>query len=251
MSASRGEGEAFDLLPSNAKCDTFMVVFDYYTPRAHFIVVPHDRKSITRYSSLAPEAKLKIVKAALAIVSHYNLQNSATLSLHCGKWGTDKNKFHVHLCVDVEDYLRIYDNRKHEVPNWPPSERFVKNNKEWIYKEATHRGYVKNVRQYPFKTYFQNEVEAVTKYRRTEERTTVGPSAIPYPPFTAILYHPSEPRVGFAVKNRTTARSAEARLQAQEAIIEFASQYNLTNIHAQSENDGCHVCLVLDEKPYG
>lgn len=252
MSASRGKrpshlndhkrpkekGEPFDLLPE--KCDTFLVVFDYYTPRAHFIIVPRNSSG-----SKAPGAKLKIVKAAMSMVSYYELQQSAILSLHCGKWGTDKKKCHVHLCVDVEDYLRIYDRRKHEIPNWP-SERYV--NKEWICKDATHSSYVENVRRYPFKTYFKEEVRAVRNCSRTEARTsTVDPSA----PITAVLYHPSEPRVGFAVKNCPTARSAEARLQAQEAIIEFASHYNLTNVHAQSENDGCHVCLVLDEKPYG
>ena len=243
------KGEIFDLLPLNAKCDTFKVVFDYYSPQPHFIIVPRDRKSITNYNFLAEGAKLKIVKAAMAMVAHYNLQKSASLSLHFGKWGTDKDKFHVHLCVDVEDYLRIYEERKHEVPNWP-SVRSV--TKEWkACKEPTHISYVKNVRGYPFKTYFKDEVVAVTKYRQTEARTnTVGPSAIP-PPFTAILYHPSEPRVGFIVMNYRRARSAEARLQAQEAIIGFASQYNLTNIHAKSEHDGCHVCLVLDGKTHG
>ena len=243
------KGEIFDLLPLNAKCDTFKVVFDYYSPRPHFIIVPRDRKSITNYNFLAEGAKLKIVKAAMAMVAHYNLQKSATLSLHFGKWGTDKDKFHVHLCVDVEDYLRIYEERKREVPNWP-SVRSV--TKEWrACKEPTHISYVKNVRGYPFKTYFKKEVVAVTKYQ-TEARTNtaVGPSAIPSP-FTAILYHPSEPRVGFTVMNYGRARSAEARLQAQEAIIGFARQYNLTNIHAESEDDGCHVCLVLDGKTHG
>ena len=255
MSASRGkkplhnrpkaQREPFDLLPTSEKCDTFMVVFDYYTPRAHFIIVPRDKSG-----SKAPGAKLKIVEAAMVMVSHYNLQQSV-LSLHCGKWGTDKKKSHVHLCVDVEEYLRIYDRRKDEIPNWPPSEHFVNNNREWKTKEPTHSGYVKNVRRYPFKTYFKDEVKAVRNYRQTEARTsTVGPSAIP-PPFTAILYHLSEPRVGFAVKNCETARSAEARLHAQEAMIEVAKQYNLTDIHSQSEDDGCHVCLVLDEKTHG
>ena len=240
-------GEIFDLLPLNAKCDTFKVVFDYFSPRAHFIIVPHDRKSITKYNSLAEETKLKIVKAAMAMVSHYYL--SATLSLHFGKWGTDKDKFHVHLCVDVEDYLSIYEKRKHEVPNWP-SPRSV--TKEWrACKQPTHDCYVKNVRGYPFKTYFKGEVEAVTKYRKEARTNTVGPLARISQPLTAILYHPKEPRVGFTVINDGTARSAETRLKAQEAIIKFASQYNLTNSQAISDDDGCHVCLVLDEKTHG
>lgn len=179
------------------------------------------------------------------MVSHYYLQESAILSLHCGKWGTDKKKSHVHLCVNVEVYLRIYDRRKDEIPNWSLA-HYV--NKEWKAKEPTHSSYMKNVRQYPFKTYFKDELEDVRNYRLTRARTsTVGPLAIPSPPFTAILFHPSEPRVGFAVKDCETATSAEARLHAQEAIVEFARQHNLTD----SRDDGCHVCLVLDEKAHG
>lgn len=245
------KGEPFDLLPSNAKCDTFKVVFDYYSPRAHFIIVPRDRKSITNYNSTVPGARLKIVKAAMAMVSHYSLQKSATLSLHFGKWGSDKDKFHVHLCVDVDDYLSIYDKRKHEIPNWPSANSVTR---EWrACKQPTHSSYVKNVRQYPFKSYFKHEVEDVKKYRLTEPSTSkASTSAIPLsPPFTAILYHTSEPRVGFAVNNSETARSAEDRLKAQEAIIRFASQFNLTNAQAESEDDGCHVCLVLDGKTHG
>ena len=264
MSASRGKKplylaererpnkmrDSFDLLPSNAKCDTFEVVFDYYTPRAHFIIVPRNRKSITHYNSLDSGAKLKIVKAAMAMVYHYHLQTSAILSLHLGKWGTDKNKFHVHLSVDVEDYLSIYDKRKDEIPNWPSPKSVTK---EWrACKDATHDSYVINVRQYPFKTYFMDEVKAVTEYRRTKPGTsTAGTQAIPFAPFAATLYHPSEPRVGFAVTNSATARSAEARHKAQDTIIQFATRLNLTDIHAQSDDDGCHVCLVLDDKAHG
>lgn len=239
--------EPFDLLPASERFETFKVVFDYYTPRPHFIIVPRNSSG-----SKAPGAKRKIVKEAMAMVSYYtDLQQSAILSLHCGNWGTDKKKTHAHLCVDVEVYLRIYDRRKRKTPHWFLA-HYV--NKEWrACDDATHSSYVENVRQYPFKTYFKKEVAAVRNYRRTEARTsTVGPSAIPSPPFTAILYHAKEPRVGFAVKNCVTARSAEARLEALEAIIGFASQYNLTNSpQSRSDDDGCHVCLVLDEQTHG
>ena len=238
-------GELFDLLPVGEKCDTFRVAFDYYSPRSHFIIVPRDRKSITSFNSLDQGAKLKIVKAAIAMVSHYKLQQLAILSLHFGKWGTDKNKFHGHLYVDVEEYLRIFEQRKKEIPNWPSQEYVTR---EW--KSRNPEDYESNVRRYPFKTYFKDEVNSVREYRRTQPRTcTAGASATPSPPFT-ILYHPSEPRVGFAVRRGRT-RSAEAFLEAQEAIINFASQKNLTNIHATNENDGCHVCLVLDGNTHG
>ncbi len=238
------DGTKFDLMPADEKCDTFRVTFDYYSPRSHFIIVPRNRKSITSFTLLDQGAKLKIVKAAMAMVSHYNLHKSAILSLHFGKWGTEKNKFHGHLCVDLNEYLGIFEKLQDKIPNWP-SPKYV--TKEWK-ASKDHRHYVINVRGYPFRNYFKEEVEAVKEYRLSNP----GAPAIPPPQFTAILYllyHPSEPRVGFAAEKEE--RSAEAFLEAQEAIIEFARQNNLTNVHATNENDGCHVCLVLDGKTHG
>ena len=245
---SNEDGEQFDLLPSSKKGDTFRVAFDYYSPRPHFIIVPRDRKSITNYNSLNPEAKLQIVKAAMAMVFHYNLQQPAILSLHFGRWGTEKNNFHAHVCVDVKEYLSIFEKKKDEIPNWPSPEYVTK---EWR-ASKDHRHYAINVQKYPFKTYFKDELNDIEKYRRTKSSTsTAGASAIPSPPFTAILYHPSEPKVGFAVEKAMRPRSAEALLEAQQAIIKFADQSKLTDMDAEDENDGCHVCLALDEKMHG
>ena len=255
MSAQRGmkdeldtytNGTKFDLLPTDKKCDTFRVAFDYYSPRSHFMIVPLDGKAITNFNSLDQEAKLKIVKAAMAMVTHYNLQQLAVLSLHFGKWGTEKNKFHGHLYVDLEEYLSIFKKREGEIPNWP-SRGYV--TREWK-ASKNPRHYESNVRGYPFKNYFNEEVEGVKKCRGTNPSSSAGSSATPSPPFSTILYHPSEPRVGFAVFSGRKIR-AENFLEAQEAIITFASQNNLTNIYAKDENDGCHVCLVLDGKKHG
>ena len=239
------DGELFDLMPVDQKCDTFRVAFDYYSPRSHFIIVPRDRKSITSFNSLDQGAKLKAVRAAMSMVSHYELHQLAIFSLHFGKWGTNKDQFHGHLYVDVDEYLRIFEKRKNEIPNWPSG--YVTG--EW--ESENPEDYKSNVRRYPAKTYFKKEVKSVKEYRRTKPSTsTAGASATPSPPFTAIPYHPSEPRVGFAVKSERT-RRAEAFLEAQEAIIKFASQKNLTNKDAKDDNDGCHVCLVLDGNTHG
>lgn len=240
-------GTKFDLLPADEKCDTFRVAFDYYSPRSHFMIVPLDRKVITNFNSLDQEAKLKVVKAAMAMVKHYNLNQLAVLSLHFGKWGTEKNKFHGHLYVDLEEYLRIFKKLEGKIPNWPSSEYVTR---EWK-ASKNPRHYELNVRGHPFKNYFKEDVEEVKKCRGTNPSTSsAGSSATPSPPFTAILYHPSEPRVGFALFSGRR-RSAETFLEAQEAIIKFASQNNLTNINAKDDNDGCHVCLVLDGKTHG
>lgn len=244
----RSDGEQFDLLLPSKKCDTFRVAFDYYSPRPHFIIVPRDRKSITNYNSLNPEGKLKIVQAAMEMVSDYKLQQTAILSLHFGSWVSEKNKFHAHCCVDVETYLTIFDKKKGEIPNWP-SPKYV--TREWK-ASKDHRQYALNVARYPFKTYFKDELKAVKQYRQEKPSTSRDVvSAKPPPPFTAFLYHPSEPKLGFAVEKSARPRSAEDLLEAQGAIIKFADQNKLTDMDAKDENDGCHVCLVFDEKAHG
>ena len=238
---------SYDLLPLSERCDTFRVAFDVYSPRAHFIILPQDRSRISKdYSNLDHTARLKIIKAAIAMVSHYKLQKSAILSLHCGTWGSAKDRFHVHVCVDVEDYLRIFEAKHREIPNWP-SRNYV--TKEWK-KTQDPNHYVMNVRAYPFKTYFKDEVRAIEGYRGQWLPSTSTAVALSIPPKFTILYHPSEPKVGFAVDSLSSS-SAEFLLEAQEALFEFASRNNLTDKLSKDENNGCHVCLVLDGKAHG
>ena len=242
--------EVFDLIPPNKKCDTFKVVFDYYTPRSHFIILPrHTRKPLKTYDDLDQGARFKVVNAAMSMVADYNLQKSAVLSLHFGSWLTTKDKFHAHVCVDVEEYLSIFEKKMKEIPGWP-SQDYV--TKQWK-ASKNPRHYAINVQGYPFRTYFKEEVEAVKRYRRLNPSTSsTGVPSIRCPrPFTAILVHPSEPRVGFAVEKSAKPSSGDFLFEAQEAMIKFADQNKLTNIQARAEDDGCHVCLVLDGKSHG
>lgn len=234
-------------MPSNDKCDTFKVSFDYYTPRAHFIILPRKRSG-TDYKSLDPEAKLKAVKAAMAMVSHYKLQQSAILSFHFGSWITTKDMFHAHVCTDVKEYLSVFESKKKEIPNWPSSTYVTK---QWRVSKDP-KDYARNVQQYPLRTYFKEEVNAIKEYRLTKPSTsTPGASAKPSPPFTAILYHPSEPRVGFAVEKSARPKSAEALREAQDVLVQFADESKLTDMNVRGDDNGCHVCLVLDEKTHG
>ena len=103
---------------ANNKCDLFKVEFDYFTPRAHFIILLRDKsKPGTDYNSLEPGARLKVVKTAMAMVSHYHLENYAILSLHLGSWITTKNMFHAHVCSDLNKYLSAYERKTREIPN--------------------------------------------------------------------------------------------------------------------------------------
>lgn len=236
--------EEFDLIPANERCDTLRVVFDYYTPRPHFIILPRNT-AIKTYHELDQGARPKVVKAAFSIVSaECKLQESAVLSLHFGSWLTTKNKFHAHICVNVREYLDIFDKNKERIPDWP-AEKYV--TRQWR-ASRNPNDYAINVRGYPFKSYFREEVEAIRRYRTSS--TGVSNVSCPPPPFT-LFFHPSEPRVGFAVEKTKKPCSCESLFEALEAMISCAEKNNLTDINAKLEDDGCHVCLVLDGKSHG
>lgn len=235
--------EEFDLIPANEKCDTFKVVFDYYSPRAHFIILPRN-EFISTYFELDQKARPKVVKSALSIVSGYKLQNSAILSIHFGSWLTTKDKFHAHICVDVEDYLAIFEENKQRIPGWPSSDYVTR---QWKASKNPN-DYPMNVRGYPFRTYYLEEVEAIREYRRSP--TGESDSSCPHLPF-AFLFHPSEPRVGFAVEKSEEPRSCESKFEALETMFNYAKDQNLTKINAKGGDEGCHLCLVLDRKSHG
>lgn len=235
--------EKFDLIPANERCDTLRVVFDFYTPRPHFIILPRNT-AIKKYHDFDQGAKLKVVKAALSMVSEYKLQELAVLSLHFGKWYNPRKHFHAHLCVDVETYLDIFERTKRRVRDWP-LDKYV--SKEW--KESRDpNDYAINVRAYPFKSYFQSGVGEIRKYRTS----STGRSNVSRPPSPSnFFFHPKEPRVGLAVEKSKKPRNCESLFKALEEMINYAGENNLTKTGAKLDEEGCHVCLVLDGKSHG
>jgi len=53
------------------------------------------------------------------------------------------------------------------------------------------------------------------------------------------------------VDKSATPKSAESFLEALEVIVKFASQNKLTDMSVKGDDNGYHVCLVLDEKSHG
>ena len=238
--------EQFDLLPFDKRCEIFAVTFDFYTPRAHFIILPRRKFPVPeKYDALDHTTRLRVVAAAKAIVSHYRLEKSAILSVHFGSWITKKDMFHAHVCVDLDDYLRIFEAKNKEIPGWP-SRKYV--TRQWkASQDPSH--YAINVRGYPFRTYFKEELTAI-RNSRPQQSSSTGALAVAQP--FCILYHPSEPKIGFVVEESKKSNTDEFLLEVQEAIIKFATTSNLTNIHARdADNGGCHVCLTLDGKAHG
>ena len=239
--------ETFDLIPADKKCATFKVVFDTFTPRAHFIISPY-KKAKERNPDLDQNTREKVVKSASSIVdlaslivSAHDIKKSAILSIHFGSWLTKKDELHAHICVDVGEYLDIFDKNKEKISGWP-SEAFV--TKQWKANSDPNE-YAENVRRYPFKPYHEIEVEAIEKHGMR-----VTDSSSPSLPRNFLL-HQSEPRFVYVVETSQESRIRETKLAALEAMINFAEQNNLTNIESEDDTDGCHVCLVLDERSNG
>ena len=242
---NRSGGNQYDLLPLDKKCETFFVTFDFYSPRAHFIIAPRRMfPAPENYNALDHTTRLRIVAAAKAMVSHYGLEKSAILSVHLGSWMTKNDRFHVHVCVDLDDYLRLFETKKEEIPGWP-SRKYV--TREWRASQDPNH-YEINVRGYPFKTYFKQELADI---RNTQPQHLSSTGALAVAPPLCILYHPSEPKVGFAVEEPKKSNTDEFLLKVQEAIINFATTSNLTNIHTKDGHSGCHMCLILDGKAHG
>ena len=242
---NRSGGNQYDLLPLDKRCETFFVTFDFYSPRAHFIIVPRRMfPAPENYNALDRTTRLRIVAAAKAMVSHYELEKSAILSVHFGSWLTTKDRFHVHVCVDLDDYLRVFETKEDEIPEWP-SRKYV--TRQWKARQDPNY-YEINVRGYPFKTYFKEELADIRKLK-SQHLSSTEALAVAQP--LCILYHPSEPKVGFAVDESKKSNTDEFLLEVQEAIIDFANTSNLTNIHAKDGHSGCHMCLILDGKAHG
>ena len=233
----------FDLMPEK-KRNMFRVKFDLYTPRAHFIILPLEefKESIKQYPELDKDTKLKLLESAKSIVSEYTLQKSAILSLHFGSWLSTKNKFHAHICVDVDKYLAIWEKHK-ETIDFPPEHK----RKKWS-NGKDPEDYEENVRKYPPDTYFSKEVEAIEGYRNKPTKPGASKITRPLPPF---FLHPSEPRVGYVVENSEETRDNEHELEALEEMFKYAKDQNLTEINKKGDDNGCHVCLVLDGESHG
>ena len=136
-------GEQFDLLPSDKRCKIFAVTFDFYTPRAHFIIVPRRMFPVPEnYNGLDHTTRLRVVATAKAMVSHYGLEKSAILSVHFGSWLTTKDRFHVHVCVDLDDYLRVFETKEDEIPEWP-SRKYV--TRQWKARQDPNHYEIKSL----------------------------------------------------------------------------------------------------------
>ncbi|XP_031565798.1 uncharacterized protein LOC116300958 [Actinia tenebrosa] len=255
------EKEDLDLIPDGSRSRFFKVTFDYYTPRAHFVLseLHRGRARIGQdFGKIPLRLKREIIRLANVMISEYDLPQGGVFSIHCGSWTTNDHTFHAFICVDVDDYIRLFYRRENEIPNWP-SRSFV--TREWKASRNPSE-YVKNVRGYPYKEYFKAECQGIRRFiekeqRREDEGKAKHRRVCPtidenYGNFEGFLvvYHPSEPRVGFVLNTREHVNQDD-HLRALDAMYKFAEASKLTNLKTKGEDKGCHICLVLDQQTQG
>ena len=246
--SKKRKDEEFDLVPTAKESKIFKIVFDYYTPRAHFVILPRDGLELEGhdYSKLQEKSKLELVKAATAMISEYKLEGGSILSIHRGSWITKKNMFHAHVCAEVNEFIKVFRKKEKEIPNWP-SRNFV--TRQWR-ASRDPRDYEKNVQGYPFKTYFREELQSIRELKKKDKEK--GSFALPtsYDGYT-LLYHPSEPRVGFVVEKESEDTSTAGYVQTLDVINKFAGEHGLTNMESSGDDKGCHICLMLTGSRHG
>ena len=234
----------YNLLREDFANDTFAVAFDVYTPRPHFIILPEKGVSVDpEFSNIANEQTQQLIETGKSALKCFKLDHGI-MSIHRGSWRTTRDKFHVHICVDVESYLRIYDSRKKDIPNWPSREYVTK---QWKWKRD-HRSYPENVRGYPYRSYLDGEVASIRTIRKqpSSKSNTKEKSVDEEAPLegcvTKIIYHSKHPKIGFVGPKPESIQEFQNLLLAME---KFAKESDLVSTESKDENHGCHICVYL------
>ena len=233
----------YNLLQGDFTNPIFNVKFDIFSPRPHFIILTRKGVEIGReFSCITERQTQQLIQAGKSVLESFKIEGGI-LSVHRGAWRSSKGKIHVHFCVDVESYLRVYESRKNAIPNWL-NKRHV--TKEWKASKDPS-SYVQNVRGYPYRSYLQQEVKQIR-----EKSSWVEPG-VPLEEvkleggLTKVVYHSSHPKIGFVGKKP---ESIEELQQVLWAIEKVAKELGLTDLNSEDENHGGHVCLYLDSGMY-
>ena len=221
----------------------FNVTFDFYSPRPHFIILTKKGASIEReFSRITHEQTQQLVKAGKSVLECFGI-DAGILSIHRGAWRSERKKIHVHFCVDVESYLRVFESRKEAIPNWP-NKRYV--TKEWKFSKDP-LSYPQNVRGYPYRSYLEQEVKAIRENSSREPSNKIDDLPLEGDIITKVVYHPSHPKIGFVGKKPDSLQKLQQVLCAME---KFAKELELTDLESKDENHGCHLCLYLGSGMY-
>ena len=211
------------------------VNFDCYTARPHFVIASENQSKKT-YEALSVDEKKKVIGLALQMVTIHKLSGSrAILSQHSGSWYNANHNYHAHLCVANVRYLNILGDNSNKFEAWPKKlsyEKIMKYPDEKDKKE----GEVQEIKKII-------QAEGLPEATEEAHKVTEG--------IYDVLFHPSEPRVGFAVEKskKPADDDCSALLDVQKFMMNYAAEIN--GLGVKVDYKGCHVCLVLDGQKHG
>ena len=245
MMPNRRSVDKFSLL------GTFRVNFDCYTARPHFIIVL-DHTSSRTYEDLSDDQKQRVISLALEMVNNYALDNydesRAVLSQHCGTWYSSRHNYHAHLCVNADEYLAILGERRNELDRWPHDDQHIRDypidrlqRKVDEIEKIIAEEQAENERADNANEGADNVIEGADNVVEGADNVVEGADNV--------LFHPSEPRVGFVDEISNTPTNPQAWLEVQQRLMAYAIEKVL--LEEEGDDNGCHVCLVLDGKTHG
>ena len=173
----------------------FRMAFDFFTPRAYFIMLEKKGQHLPRtgYQDLKDEEKDDLLSAAKKFIADNDLTD-VTLSVHMGSWYRTES-FHVHLVMSNEQYIRVFRANKKQLSDWPTM-RSV--NKQWKKREPTKRAYECNVYAYPLRSYQDEDIKDIKDFR-AGERSVQVPKVPHFTQFKGykLIFHRYFPLIGF------------------------------------------------------
>jgi hypothetical protein len=233
----------YNLLRGDFSNATFDVTFDFYSPRPHFIILTKKGVRIAgEFSRITAKDTQKLVEAGKSVLESFEI-DGGILSIHRGAWRSDAGKIHVHFCVDVESYLRVFESLKSAIPNWPHKQYVTK---EWKHSKDPN-SYAENVRGYPYRSYLEQEVRAIRENSSSCEPGVPIEELNLEGGITKIICHTSHPKIGFVGRKPHSIQECQKLLSGMEKV---AKQLGLTDLKSKDENHGGHVCLYLGSGMY-
>lgn len=247
MAAQGGANNEVDLLVAEGRRQNlgFVVTFDWYTPRPHFVIVPrfsefgfHPTTPLPVYGDDFLKNLLLAAESTVNVLA--NSPKLVTFSVHRGQWISGR-EFHAHVCVDSATYLDKYhrhlDLIRNRKPGWPEGYQTG----QW----ERGRTYEQCVVGYPpaRKNYFGDEVKTIS----TGGGVDFSFSPLNRVELTRVVFHPTLARIGFRGSAGAAANCIDAKLNLLKEMEQFATNRRLAASEADSrlgkDNGGCHLCL--------
>eukprot|EP00041_Stephanoeca_diplocostata_P009496 m.146261 g.146261 ORF g.146261 m.146261 type:complete len:441 (+) comp17766_c0_seq2:166-1488(+) len=221
------------------------ICFDTPTPRPHLIIFPKG-DLYTRLCVLKGKVNLNTLSRSerdslVAYCCDCNVSfkwSCAVLSVHTGFFQSKQtNSFHAHFCGTARAVCQM-------VANPPPIVEKI----DWDRKSAkrfewnSREKFIERIRDYQAgagrkgKGYYVEDVQN-TKFSKLAARSYLGPLAAP----CKLVFHPSEPRIGFVLLER-----AGPRLQQLQELLQMMYDFALAE-KLFSRGFGAHICLRIGE----